>query len=373
MLLKSLANIFGFTGTSPKFKRRLHKRCQMQCPAETLEARRLLTVYIDVDTTWSGDVTLNDDVVVRNNATLTINDNSRIFKSSTSWDLFISDGSYINSENVDFYINTYFYGSIDSGDPSQSFTNNIFHGYISVHGHYLSELAGNDFASGSSLNTYGTIDRDTTWVNFNNNGISTIYMNSDIIVDNNSTLTIEDGITLINRSTSWELFIRNGSFLNADNVSFNSQVYFSGPVQSADPSQSFANNIFRNYVSVHGHYLSELAGNDFASGSSLNTYGTIDRDTTWVNFNNNGISTIYMNSDIIVDNNSTLTIEDGITLINRSTSWELFIRNGSFLNADNVSFNSQVYFSGPVQSADPSQSFANNIFRNYVSVHGHYL
>ncbi|WP_166831288.1 beta strand repeat-containing protein [Thalassoroseus pseudoceratinae] len=371
---------------------------------EALEDRTLLTVdvsgIIDVDTVWNDPMgyRLTGDVIVQDGATLTIANGVTVSASSASNELFIGSGSAggrIDADGVTFtadvvlrsdagliqpnaLANNTFQADLIVQDDNPSTTNltgNTFQADPTVHPEAIPVLAGNTFDAGTTVNVSGgTVNVDTTWPLLTN--VVAYSLAGDVLVSGGAELTVATGNRVDQANTSQEFFISNdgsGAGLNANGVTFTADAFFEPSATGVLTSNTIigdfqfegdsttglnvSNNDFQGVVSVHPEFVPLIAGNTFASGTTLTVQGgTVDTDTTWPVIPN--VVAYHLFDSVFVSNSSTLTIASGNQVTQRDSNRNFIVSNdssGAGLVADNVTLGA-----GALLRASATGSLTNN-------------
>ncbi|WP_339748541.1 CSLREA domain-containing protein, partial [uncultured Rubinisphaera sp.] len=343
--------------------------------AETLEVKRLLTITISSNTTWSEDQTITENVIVQNGAILTIasgvtvvsgfyhlkvNQGGTLIGNDVNFDVaidiggnngagtFNANGSTF-SENVTF--DTGSVGTVQNGivtdglfifedgaNPTISGMNFQPLNAVESVGEFIPHLENNTFAVNSQINVLqSTVDQASQWAV---NNVETYKLKKNVTV-NSSTLTIASGVTVGTFSSLYHLKVNQGGTLIGNDVNFDVELDIGGNNGAGTfnaNGSTFSENVtfdtgsvgtVQNGIVTDGLFIFEDGANPTISGMNFQPLNAVEsvgefiphleNNTFAVNSQINVLqSTVDQASQWAVNNVETYKLKKNVT-VNSST------------------------------------------------------
>ncbi len=337
----------------------------------------------------------NDDVVVANGGSLTIDSSNTISREGDLSEIYVRNAGSFNAANVqldsviEFQANstaTLSNNSLTAGrfqiqsGSNVTLTGNSFHSGktesttpIWIDPELVPILEGtpaspNIFAANTQVGILaGTIDSPgVVWKKLGlNEGYRLLY-NDDVVVANGGSLTIDSSNTISREGDLSEIYVRNAGSFNAANVQLDSVIEF-----QANSTATLSNNsLTAGRFQIQSGSNVTLTGNSFHSGKTESTTpiwidpelvpilegtpaspnifaantqvgilaGTIDSPgVVWKKLGlNEGYRLLY-NDDVVVANGGSLTIDSSNTISREGDLSEIYVRNaGRFSSTGNT-------------------------------------
>ncbi len=355
----------------------------------------------------------NDDVVVANGGSLTIDSSNTISREGDLSEIYVRNAGSFNAANVqldsviEFQANstaTLSNNSLTAGrfqiqsGSNVTLTGNSFHSGktesttpIWIDPELVPILEGtpaspNIFAANTQVGILaGTIDSPgVVWKKLGlNEGYRLLY-NDDVVVANGGSLTIDSSNTISREGDLSEIYVRNAGSFNAANVQLDSVIEF-----QANSTATLSNNsLTAGRFQIQSGSNVTLTGNSFHSGKTESTTpiwidpelvpilegtpaspnifaantqvgilaGTIDSPgVVWKKLGlNEGYRLLY-NDDVVVANGGSLTIDSSNTISREGDLSEIYVRNAGSFNAANVQLDSVIEF-----QANSTATLSNN-------------